>query len=121
MKTMLVVDDSEFMREIIKKYAEGMGITIVGEAESGVEGVEKYKNLKPDFVTMDIVMNEGDGIAALREIMQHNPSAVVMMVSSVANQESLQKEAEALGARWFLDKRNLRGSLEASLKKLLSE
>ena len=103
MSTILVVDDSAFMRSTIRKMLEKNNFNVVGEAENGRIGVAKYKELMPDVVTLDVIMSEMDGIAALKEIMAHNPQAMVMMVSSMG-QLPYVKEAITLGAKGFIVK-----------------
>ncbi|MFL5461826.1 MAG: response regulator, partial [Gemmatimonadales bacterium] len=77
--TVLVCDDAIFMRTMISDILSQAGFEVVGEAESGVQAVEKYRELKPDLVTMDIVMPYKSGIDATREIVQLDPNAVVVM------------------------------------------
>ena len=79
------------------------GFQIVGEAESGKTAVEEYKRLKPDVVTLDIVMRDMSGIDALREIRKHDSNARVLMCTALANQH-LVAEAKAAGARDFVTK-----------------
>lgn len=101
----LVVDDSAFMRKAITMMLESdPGIKVVGTARDGEEGIEKVKLLKPDLVTMDIEMPRMDGLTALREIMNSEPTPV-MMVSSITT-EGAQATLEALdlGAVDFIPK-----------------
>ena len=77
---------------------------MVGEADSETGGGLKYKELMPDIVTMDLAMDDGDGIEAIREIMSHNPNANVIVVSSTAGQEPIVREAMELGAKAILSK-----------------
>ena len=91
------------MRSTIRKMLEKNSYDVVGEAENGRIGVEKYKELMPDVVTLDVIMPEMEGILALKEIITHNPQALVMMVSSMG-QLPYVKEAITLGAKGFIVK-----------------
>ena len=100
----LLVDDAAFMRSMIREILEGSGeFEIVGEAKTGVEAIEMYRDLDPDLVTMDIVMPEMDGVEATKEILQIDPEAVVVVCSALG-QEALVIESLAAGARDFLVK-----------------
>lgn len=99
----LVVDDAAFMRMMIKEILTKNGYTVVGEASDGVQAVEKYKELKPDLVTMDITMPEMDGIAALKEIRKVDSSAKVIMCSAMG-QQAMVIDAIQAGARDFIVK-----------------
>lgn len=103
MPTVLVVDDAAFMRMSIKKVLEKNGFEVVGEAENGQVGVEKFLEFHPDIVTMDITMPEMTGIEALKNIRQHDPNARVVMVSAMG-QEALVREAILSGAKSFIVK-----------------
>lgn len=103
MKRVLIVDDAAFMRMSIKNILTNYEYEIVGEAENGLEAVEKYKELQPDIVTMDITMPELDGIQALRMIKKLDPRASVVMVSALG-QEAKMKEAIIYGAKGFIVK-----------------
>jgi len=104
----LIVDDAMFMRNMIaeifngKKYKEEE-YQVVAEAENGIEAIEKYKEHDPDIVTMDIVMPEMTGIEALKEIMEADSGANVIMCSALG-QDSLVMEALDAGARDFIVK-----------------
>ena len=102
-KRVLVVDDSVFMRDIIKDIFAAGGFSVVGEAGNGVEAVEKYKELKPDLVTMDIVMPDMGGIDAVKEITTWDPTAKVVMCSAMG-QQALVNEALQAGASDFVVK-----------------
>ena len=102
-KRVLVVDDAIFMRNMIKDIFVGDECEVVGEAGNGVEAVEKYKELKPDLTTMDIVMPFKSGIEATKEILDFDNEALVIMCSALG-QESLVMEAIEAGAADFVVK-----------------
>ena len=86
MAKVLIVDDAAFMRLSIKTMLERHGFEISGEAENGEEAIAKYKELKPDVVTMDITMPGMSGIEALKAIRQIDPKAKVVVVSSMGQE-----------------------------------
>lgn len=103
MKKVLIVDDAAFMRASIRIMLERNGFEVVGEAENGLQGIERYKELKPDVVTMDITMPEMDGIEALKGIRQNDPAAKIIMVSAMG-QEPMVVDAVMNGAKSFIVK-----------------
>lgn len=102
-KNILVVDDSMFMRMMIKDMLKQGGYTVIGEASNGIECVKKYQELHPDLITLDITMDEMDGITALKEIMKINKHAKVIMCTAMG-QQILVVEAIQSGAKDFLVK-----------------
>lgn len=102
-RTVLIVDDAIFMRTMIGDILKGAGFEVVGEASSGVEAVQKYKELEPDLVTMDIVMPDMGGIDAVRAIVEEDPDAKILMCSAMG-QQGLVVEAIQAGARDFVVK-----------------
>lgn len=102
-KTVMIVDDAAFMRMMIKDILVKNGYDVVGEAANGAEAVEKYKELKPDLVTMDITMPEMDGVAALKEIKKLDPNARVVMCSAMG-QQAMVIDAIQSGAKDFIVK-----------------
>ncbi|NLL82209.1 MAG: response regulator [Tissierellia bacterium] len=102
-KRVLIVDDAIFMRMKLKDILEKNGFEVVGEAQNGVEAVEKYRAEKPDLVTMDITMPEMDGVAALKEIKKFNSDAKVVMCSAMG-QQAMVMEAIQAGAVDFIVK-----------------
>lgn len=99
----LIVDDASFMRTMLKDILTSSGFDLAGEAMDGVEAVQKFKELKPDIVTMDIVMPLKSGIDAVREIIAFNKDARIIMCSALG-QESLVLEAINAGAKDFIIK-----------------
>ena len=102
-KRLLVVDDAMIMRAIIKDTAKKAGWEIAGEATNGAEAVERFRELKPDMTTLDIVMPEMDGVEALRAIRQEAPDAKVVMISAI-DQRAKLTECIQLGALDFIVK-----------------
>lgn len=103
MKKVLIVDDAAFMRLSLKTLLEKNGFKVIGEAENGLVGVRKFKELKPDIVTMDITMPEMDGVQALKEIISIDPNAKIVMISALG-QEPHVKESVLSGAKGFIVK-----------------
>lgn len=103
MKRVLIVDDAAFMRMAIKNILVKNGFEVIDEAENGRVGFNKYKELRPDIVTMDITMPEMSGLESLKEIIKFDPSAKVVMVSAMG-QEQMVREAILLGAISFIVK-----------------
>ena len=102
-KNILICDDAAFMRMMIKDILTKNGYNVVGEAEHGAKGVEKYNELKPDLVLMDITMPEMDGIAALKAIKANDPGASVIMCSAMG-QQAMVIESIQSGAKDFIVK-----------------
>ncbi len=119
-KRVLIVDDSVFMRDIIKDIFTAGGFTVAGEAGNGVEAVEKYKELKPDLVTMDLVMPYRNGIDATREILRGDAKALIVMCSALG-QETMVMEAIEAGAVDFIVKPPRAEDVLAVVKKVLGE
>lgn len=102
-KKVLIVDDAAFMRMMIKDILTKNGFEVVGEAQDGVQAVEKYQELNPDLVTMDITMPEKDGITALKEIKALNSDAIIIMCSAMG-QQAMVIDAIQAGAKDFIVK-----------------
>jgi two-component system chemotaxis response regulator CheY len=114
----MLVDDASFMRMMLKNILVGSGYEVIGEAENGAKAVEQYKSLKPDLVIMDIIMPEMGGIDAVREIVKVNPSAKILMCSSMG-QQSLVVEAIQAGAKDFIVKPFQPSNVLEAVKKAL--
>lgn len=102
-KNILICDDAAFMRMMIKDILTKNGYTVAGEAENGAKAVEKYAELKPDLVLMDITMPEMDGIQALKKIRENDPKASVIMCSAMG-QQAMVIESIQSGAKDFIVK-----------------
>ena len=102
-KSFLICDDAAFMRMMIKDILTKNGYTVAGEAENGVKAIEKYNEVHPDLVLMDITMPEMDGIQALKKIKEADASACVIMCSAMG-QQAMVIEAIQSGAKDFIVK-----------------
>lgn len=102
-KRVLIVDDALIMRMRIKEIARDSGWEIAGEAANGEEGLARYRELRPDLMTLDIVMPKIDGVEVLRQIRQEDPQARIVMVSAV-DQKGKLTECIRLGAVDFIVK-----------------
>lgn len=103
MRSVLVADDAAFMRLALKNLLVNNGFEVVGEAENGNIAIEKYKELKPDLVTMDITMPVLTGIEALKSIIEFDAEAKVVMISAMG-QEQMVRDSILLGAKSFIVK-----------------
>lgn len=100
----LIVDDSAMMRKMIAKVLSTRGgHTIVGEARNGIEALELYKTLKPEFVTMDITMDPMDGLTAAKAILSYDSKAQILFLSNL-DQEKYHSDIESIGALGFVNK-----------------
>ena len=103
MSTVLVVDDSKTSRTMLRNILVANGYEVIGEAENGQEGYDKYCELEPDFVTLDITMPVMDGIETLVKIKEYDENAKVIMVTA-AGQKGKMLDAIKLGAAEFVTK-----------------
>ncbi|WP_071396824.1 response regulator [Bacillus tuaregi] len=104
-KTVLIADDSAFMRRWLKDMLQESRYNVISEAKDGYEAVQKYKQHLPDIVIMDLVMPKLDGIGALKEIKAFHPSAVVIMCTATGQKATIV-EAIQNGASEFIIKPN---------------
>ena len=100
---LLVVDDAMIIRELIKEAASDAGFEVVGEAANGQEAIDRYQELRPDVVTLDLVMPKFDGLHALTGILALDPQAKVIVVSAL-EQTTILKDAFRKGAADFITK-----------------
>ncbi|MEW6324260.1 MAG: response regulator [Nitrospirota bacterium] len=98
----MIVDDSSTMRQILRGLLEKNGFDVAAMAESGVEAVERYPEVKPDFVTLDMIMPRQNGLVTLEQIKRLDPNAIVIMVSSLAAEDSIVVCKEAGAADYIL-------------------
>ena len=110
-KNILICDDAAFMRMMIKDILTKNGYIVIGEAENGAKGIEKYNELKPDLVMMDITMPDMNGIMALKKIIEQDPNAKIIMCSAMGQQvmviEAIQAGAKDFIVKPFQEKRVL--------------
>ena len=118
-KRVLIVDDALIMRKRIREIAEAAGWQVAGEARDGEEAVALYQREQPDLVTLDIVMPKLDGVSALRQIIESDPQARVVMVSAV-NQKGKLAECIQAGAIDFIVKPFEKTSLCGFFEKYLT-
>ncbi|WIV10869.1 response regulator [Proteiniborus sp. MB09-C3] len=114
----LIVDDAAFMRMMIKDILTKNGFNVVGEAENGAKAIDKYKELTPELVIMDITMPEVDGIQAVKEIKKIDNSAKVVMCSAMG-QQAMVIEAIQAGAKDFIVKPFQTDRVIEAVKKVL--
>ena len=120
MAKVVIADDASFMRGSLKFMLESAGHEVVGLAKDGKEALELYRELKPDLVTLDILMRESDGISALKDIMQVDPGAKVIMVTALGH-EAKRKEAMDLGASGFIKKPFTREEIIAEVERVVGK
>lgn len=116
----MIVDDSMVVYAGMQKQLLGSEFEIVGFCRSGEEALEKYESFQPDLVTLDIVMPGMDGLETCRELMERWPDARILMVSSLAYDDTI-KCAESLGAKGFIFKPFDQPNLLAALRKALED
>ena len=117
-KKILIVDDAAFMRMMIKDILSKNGYEIAGEADNGARAIEKYKELIPDLVIMDITMPEVDGIQAVREIKKISGDSKIIMCSAMGQQAMVIESIQA-GARDFIVKPFQAERVVEAVKKVL--
>lgn len=119
-KRILIADDASFMRMMLKDILVKGGFGVCGEAGNGSEALIKYKELKPDLVTMDITMPEMDGISGLKKIIEFDRDANIIMCSAMG-QQAMVIEAIQGGAKDFIVKPFQADRVLESIRKVLGE
>ena len=117
-KNVLIVDDSEFMRNLLREILEEE-FEIAGEAENGVEAIELYEEHTPDLVMMDIVMPIRDGIEATSEIKEDNPNSNIIMCTSIGQEEKMKAAIKA-GADGYITKPFQKPSVMDAIEDVIS-
>jgi two-component system chemotaxis response regulator CheY len=115
----LIVDDSKFMRSIIKDALKCEDIEVVAEADNGHDGIEAFKKHKPDFVTMDITMGGKDGMKAVDEILVFDPSAKIIVISALS-EHTIRLNAPEKYASAYLTKPFKKEQLIDTIRKILA-
>jgi len=117
----LIIDDASFMRSVLKDIIKSNGLaTEIFEAGDGIEGVKTFSKVKPDLVTMDVTMPKADGIQALRAILKIDPTAKVIMITSVEEKHIVQ-DAIKLGARDYVVKPFDRSNVPLVINKVIRQ
>jgi two-component system, chemotaxis family, chemotaxis protein CheY len=117
-KRVMIVDDAIFMRKVLREILTENGYDVVGEVNRGTDVLEKFKDWKPDLVTMDIMLPGIDGIDAVREIMKVDKDARIVMISALG-QDELVDEALKAGAKGFIVKPFIPSQVIDVIKKIL--
>ncbi len=118
MARILVVDDAAFMRGSLKFILETAGHEVIGTGEDGKDALNLYKKLKPDLVTLDILMKGVDGLTALKNIMEYDNNAKVIMISALG-MEDKQEEAGKLGSKGYIRKPFKQAEIVAEVERVL--
>jgi two-component system chemotaxis response regulator CheY len=115
---LLIVDDSNIIRKAIQKYTVKYNVEVVGQADNGKVAVELFQQYMPDLVTLDITMQEMDGLTALEEMMKINDNAKVIIISALSDKQTALDAMEK-GAVAFLQKPFTEEKLDSILSKYL--
>lgn len=118
MAKVLVTDDAAFMRMQLKDQLKKIGHEVIGEAENGQDAVEKFQELQPDLITMDITMPEMNGVEAVRAIKKLAPDAKIIMCSAMG-QQGMVLEAIQAGAKDFIVKPFTAERIEEAVEKVI--
>lgn len=118
--TALIVDDEAHLRSYLKLILKQLGFERIHEASNGQEGIDQYKKWKPEFVLMDVNMPVKEGLEALKEIVEFDEDAVVVMASSVASRQAVETSVE-LGASYYLRKDMKKEEVVEAINHLIEE
>ena len=117
--TILIVDDAEFMRVMLRDICSDMKLEVVGEAADGEQAVTMYSELSPDLVLMDITMPNLDGTEALQQIIAQDPAAQIVMITAMGQKEQVLTAIKC-GARDFIIKPFDQERVTETLSRILS-
>ncbi|HBR67210.1 MAG TPA: response regulator [Opitutae bacterium] len=118
--TALIVDDEPHIRMYLKLILKKVGFKTFIEAKNGQEGIDLYKSRKPDLVLLDVNMPVKEGMEALDEIMEFDPTAVVVVTSSVASRQAVEQSVE-LGASYYIRKDTPKEDIAKQLDTLIDD
>ncbi|MGY0694730.1 response regulator [Virgibacillus sp. FSP13] len=119
MARVLITDDAAFMRMQLKDILTKLGHEVVGEAENGKDAIEKFQDLEPDLITMDITMPEMNGVESVKEIKKLNSNVKVIMCSAMG-QQGMVVEAIQAGAKDFIVKPFTQDRIQEAVEKVLA-
>lgn len=120
MNKVLLVDDSVFMRKVLKEMVNGEKYQVVGEASSGLEAIEKFKTLEPQIVLMDYNMPGMDGLETTRSILDYTPSAIIIMITSISTTDKVVEAIEC-GVKDYLTKPFTKSEILSKLEEAIEE
>lgn len=118
--TIMVVDDSPFASKQVKDIVEDNGYDVIGYAKNGEEGIELYKELKPDIVILDIIMPGIDGLETAEILKKNDPNVKILMLSSLCDAGTLE-EVKSIGVKYLIPKPLEEDMLLATLQLVLNQ
>lgn len=116
----VIADDEAFIRQVLLKMLERLGVDVVGVAENGRDAVELFKQHRPDLVILDIAMPEMDGLEAMKSVLEIDPEAKVLMCTSFSSKQYVV-QAVKLGAKGYLNKPFDLNKIREKIGKICSE
>jgi YesN/AraC family two-component response regulator len=117
--TILIVDDEAHIRKFVTLILKSLGVTSIVEAPNGAEAVETFQKINPDLVLLDVNMPQMDGIETLTKLKQIDPDCLVIMLTSLANRQTIQKALE-LGAVNYIRKDTPKDEISRTLQETIS-
>lgn len=116
----LIVDDSQIMRDVMTKFLGNFDLEIAATARDGEEALRLFRETEPDLVTLDITMPKIDGLAALKEMKKMRPEAQIIIVSAI-NDKSVVLKALDAGAALFINKPVSEAAVRSAIEKVLAQ